>query len=221
MSATKIHIAQDGHYAGTGRLVRHADGAVTIEDCPAILGPRGLDHESGEQQAASERAYEAIERAIARGESTVTVDGCVYSWAIEEQPEIEVLGLGPDEWSAESYPDETEDERRQRESRRRWERYGTVWVRVGEVEYEVGCALGVPEYLRATAAAAGGDTTRAAYVDAWYVDSSDWSRAPATNGPDGVPEELSYAVLDAIRDARHRLWREYQEQRRAEAEAGA
>src|SRR5690606_11111997 len=155
-------------------------------------------------QAAAERAYAAIEAAIARGESTVTVDGCVYSWAVEEQPEIEVIGLGPDEWSAESYPDETEDERRRREAARRWERYGTVWVRVGDVEYEVGCAIGVPPYLRATAEAAGGDRITP-YLSAWYVTWSDWACAPSTTGPDGVPADLKDDVLAAIYDARRRL----------------
>jgi hypothetical protein len=214
----QIHISQDGVWAGTGRLVRHADGAVTIEDCPAILGPRGLDHASGEQQAAADRAYAAIERAIAAGQESVTVDGCVYTWGIEEQPEIEVLGLGADDWGAEADPWETEEERRRREAAREWERYGTVRVRVGDVVYEVGCAIGVPEYLRATALAAGGDTTRPAYLAAWYVHHSDWSCAPASSGPSGVPSDLSGAVLEAISEAVVRLWREYQEERAGEVE---
>jgi len=138
----------------------------------------------------------------------------------EKPREIEVLGLGLDDWTVEPAPWESEAERRRRDAARRWERYGTVWVRVGEIEYEVSVAIGVPPYLRATAEAAGGDTTRASYLDAWYVDSSDWSRAPASHGPDGVPEDLSYAVLEAIRDARHRLWREYQQERAREG-AGA
>ncbi len=196
MRAMTIHISQDGHYAGTGRLVRHYDGTVTIEDCWAILGPRGLDHASGAQQAAAERAYDAIERAIARGESTVTVDGCVYSWAIEEPPEIRVLGLGDEDWDAEP----------------KWERYGTVRVRIGEVDYEVGVAIGVPEYLRATAQAAGGDTTRPAYLAAWYVDQSDWSFARGSDGTVGLPADLAPEVLGAISSEVARLWREYQQQ---------
>src|SRR5690606_28986457 len=81
----KIRISQNGAYAVTGELVRHPDGTVTIEDCPAVLGPDGLDHESGEQQKAAERAYAAIEAAIARGESIVAIDGCVYTWRSEEK----------------------------------------------------------------------------------------------------------------------------------------
>lgn len=207
-----IIIAQDGVYAGAGRLVRHSDGTVTIEDCSAILGPPGLDHASGEQQATAERAYAAIERAIAAGESSVTIDGCTYSWAVEEPPAIEVLGLGADDWGAEADPEESEEERRRREAAREWERYGTVRVRVGEVEYQVGCAIGVPAYLRATAEAAGGDMITP-YLSAWYVARVDWSCAPASSGPDGVPADLADDVLAEIYEARHRLWREYQEER--------
>ena len=219
MTTTTIIISQDGRWAGTGRLVRNPDGTVTIEDCWAVLGPRGLDHTSGEQQRASERAYAAIEAAIARGESTVTVDGCVYTWGIEEPPTISVLGLGDEDWDSDEYadPEETEEERRQREAVRQWERYGTVRVQVGDVVYEVGCAIGVPAHLRGTAEAAGGDRITP-YLDAWYVTWSDWSCAPASSGPDGVPAELADAVLGAIRDARVRLWREYEEERAAEVE---
>jgi hypothetical protein len=219
MSATTIpatiRISQDGRYAGTGRLVRHPDGTVTVEDCYAILGPDGLDHESGEQQDAAERAYEAIEAAIARGESSVAIDGCTYTWQVEEPPTIEVLGLGDQDWGSDEYADawETDDERGRRGAARQWERYGTVRVQIGDVEYQVGCCIGVPAALRATAEAAGGDTTRPAYLDAWYVDASDWSCAPASHGPEGVPSELRDAVLAAIYDARVRLWSEYEEER--------
>lgn len=217
---TAIHISQDGHYAGTGQLVRHPDGTVTIEDCSAILGPDGLDHESGEQQAAAERAYAAIEAAIAAGESSVAVDGCVYTWDIEEPPTIKVLGLGDENWDSDEYADpwESEEERRRLSRRREWERYGTVRVQIGDVVYEVGCAIGVPEYLRATAEAAGGDTTRPAYLAAWYVTWSDWACAPASAGRDGIPADLKDDVLGAISDAVVRLWREYQEERAGEVE---
>src|SRR5690606_22383188 len=162
MASAKIHIFQDDRWAGMGQLVRHPDGTATIEDCFAVLGPRGLDHASGEQQKASDRAYEAIEAAIAAGQESVTVDGCTYTWAVAEPPEIRVLGLGDENWDADEYADpwETEEERRRREAVREWERYGTVRVKIGEVEYKVGCAIGVPPYLRATAEAAGGGTTR-------------------------------------------------------------
>jgi len=221
MTSAMVHISQDGRWAGTGRLFRHPDGTVTIEDCFAVLGPRGLDHASGEQQKASDRAYEAIEAAIAAGESSVTVDGCVYTWAVEEPPEIRVLGLGDEDWDSDEYADpcETEEERRQRESLRRWERYGTVRVQVGDVVYEVGCAIGVPPYLRATAEAAGGDRITP-YLSAWYVTWGNWACAPASAGRDGIPADLKDDVLAAIYDARVRLWREYQQQR-ADAEAGA
>ena len=215
MASAKIHIFQDDRWAGMGQLVRHPDGTVTIEDCFAVLGPRGLDHESGEQQKASNRAYEAIEAAIAAGQESVTVDGCTYTWAVAEPPEIRVLGLGDENWDADEYADpwETEEERRRREAVREWERYGTVRVQVGDVVYEVGCCIGVPPYLRATAEAAGGDTTRPAYLAAWYVHPSDWSCAPASSGPDGVPAELADEVLGAISNAVALLWREYQEER--------
>jgi len=215
MSATTIHISQDGHWAGTGKLVRHPDGTVTIEDCWAVLGPRGLDHTSGAQQAASDRAYAAIEAAIARGEDSVAVDGCVYTWAVEEPPEIRVLGLGDEDWDSDEYADscETEEERRRRESRRQWERYGTVRVRVGEVDYEVGVAIGVPEYLRATALAAGGDMYRPAYLAAWYVDQSDWSFARGSDGTVGLPADLAPEVLAAISSEVARLWRGDQAER--------
>nr|PZM88615.1 MAG: hypothetical protein DIU77_20210 [Thermocrispum agreste] len=222
MASATIHISQDGTWAGTGKLVRHPDGTVSIEDCWAILGPRGLNHESGEQQDAAERVYAAIEAAIARGEDSVALEGSVYTWEIEQPPAIEVLGLGAEDWDSDEYADscETEEERRRRESRRRWERYGTVRVRVGDVVYDVGCAIGVPPELRATAEAAGGDTTRPAYLAAWYVTWSDWACAPASAGRDGVPSELADDVLRAISDSVARLWREYQ-QERENAEAGA
>jgi len=217
-----IHISQDGHWAGSGRLIRHADGTVSIEDCFAVLGPRGLDHAAGAQQAAAERAYAAIEAAIARGESVAEVDGCVYTWTIEPPPTIRVLGLGAEDWDSDEYADscETEDERARRERRRRWERYGTVRVQIDDVTYDVGCAIGVPPELRSTAEAAGGDTTRPAYLAAWYVMWSDWACARASHGPDGVPSELADEVLRAISDSVARLWREYQ-QERENAEAGA
>src|SRR5690606_23938278 len=172
MTRATIHISQDGHYAGTAELVRHPDGSVTLEECFAVLGPRGLDHASGEQQAAAERAYAAIERAIAAGESTVTVDGCVYTWETQEPPTMRVLGLGNEDWGSDEYADpwETEEERRQREAAREWERYGTIRVKIDDVEYQVGCLIGVPEYLRATAEAADGGPE---YLDVWYVTWSD------------------------------------------------
>ena len=139
----------------------------------------------------------------------------------EHQPTIRVLGLGAEDWDAEPIPQETAEERARRERRRHWERYGTVRVQIGDVVYEVGAVIGVPEYLRATAEAAGGDPYHPAYLTAWYLDPTDWSCAPASHGPDGVPSDLSAAVLTAIHEASARLWQEYQEQRRAEAEAEA
>src|SRR5690606_14482900 len=174
-------------------------------------------HESGEQQDAAERVYAAIEAAIARGEDSVALEDSVYTWEIEEPPVIEVVGLGDEDWGAEADAWETEAERLQREAARRWERYGTVRVRVGDVVYDVGCAIGVPPELRDTAEAAGGDTTRPAYLAAWYVTWSDWACAPASAGRDGVPSELADDVLRAISDSVARLWREDQEERRAEA----
>lgn len=73
-----ISIIQDGHWAGDGSLT---DDGI-IEDCAAILGPIGLPHDDGQQQDAAERAYEAIEEAIRRGEDTVEVEGCQYEWTV-------------------------------------------------------------------------------------------------------------------------------------------
>lgn len=74
---TSITIHQDGTYAGQGTI--SSTGRI---ECDAVLGPEGLDHQSGEQQDAAERAYDAIESAIADGETSVTVDGVEYTWAI-------------------------------------------------------------------------------------------------------------------------------------------
>lgn len=76
--SVRISISQDGVWAGTG----HLSPEGTIEDCQAVLGPDGLDHTSGKQQAAAERAYAGIEAAIAEGRSETTVDGVRYSWAL-------------------------------------------------------------------------------------------------------------------------------------------
>lgn len=156
---------------------------------------------------------ELIPALQAAGYDTAGLLGETSGEGAEEPPKIEVLGLGADDWGAEADPWETEEERRRREAAREWERYGTVRVQVGDVVYDVGCAIGVPEYLRATAEAAGGDTTRPAYLAAWYVDASDWSLARGSDGSEGVPPELAGAVLGAISDAVVCLWREYQEER--------
>lgn len=71
-----ISISQDGIWAGDGKL---RDGSI---ECSAVLGPDGLDHGSGEQQEAAERAYDAIEDALGRGEDAVTVEGVRYTWII-------------------------------------------------------------------------------------------------------------------------------------------
>jgi hypothetical protein len=117
--------------------------------------------------------------------------------------DIVVIGLGEEDW--------TDPEVRE------WVRYGEVRVRIGSVEYSVGVAIGVPEYLRATAEAAGGDRITP-YLWAWYVDADDWAAAPAYDaetgqfiqGQGGVPEKYRDDVLDAIRSAARRLWREYE-----------
>ena len=71
---TRIDIYQDDTWAGEGTI-----RARSIE-CTAILGPTGLDHETGAAQDAAERAYEAIEQAIAAGQDSATVDGIRYTW---------------------------------------------------------------------------------------------------------------------------------------------
>lgn len=251
----EISINQDGRWAGSGML----SDAGQIE-CTAILGPNDLDHESGEQQDYAERVYEAIEAAVARGETELEMDGTRYEWTIEGvslreltaeirehertlapgsetglwgsycedmrritgvlpyhddegeryvtvsqaeywrreyadqlEPGVEVVGLGDSAWG--------QDE---------WARYGTVRVRIGSVTYDVGVTLGVPESLRGTAAAAGGDTITP-YLSAWYRVASDWDSAPGDDGSEGVPDHLTDEVLDAIESAARRLWDEAQE----------
>lgn len=68
MSKISISISENGIWAGDGNL-----NEGRIEDCPAILG--------GDQDTA-DAVYEAIESAIAEGESTVEVGGKSYSWSI-------------------------------------------------------------------------------------------------------------------------------------------
>jgi len=63
----KISINENGVWAGTVIL---RDGV--IEDCPAILGDD------------QEVVYEAIEDAIAAGESSVTIGDYTWTWSIAE-----------------------------------------------------------------------------------------------------------------------------------------
>lgn len=191
---TRINISQDGVWAGDGVLAR--DGSrIYIEDCPAILGPRHLEGEAAQDYA--ERVYGAIEEAIERGETSLELDGIVYSWEVEA-PTIEVIGLGDDDWTEEADGEEREGATDARE----WERYGTVKVKIDGTTYEVGVVIGVPGYLRGTARAAGGDTTTP-YLAAWYADVSDYAAA-------GIPSDLAEEVLAAIKGAARRLWAEYQ-----------
>src|SRR5690606_13860725 len=87
-----------------------------------------------------------------------------------------------------------------------WDWYGTVEVQIGDRVYDVGAVIGVPEYLRGTAQAAGGDT-HTPYLSAWYAESADWSLAPADDGTRGVPPELAQYVIAAIDAAAPKLWR--------------
>lgn len=197
----RISISQDGAWAGDGVLVR--DGSrIYIEDCPAILGPRHLEGEAAQDYA--EQIYEAIEEAIERGEDSLELDGIVYSWEVET-PTIEVIGLGDDDWTEEADGEEREGAADARE----WERYGTVRVRIGDVTYEVGAVIGVPEHLRGTARAAGGDTTTP-YLAAWFADASDYLSAPGDDGSTGIPSDLADEVRAEIQVAARRLWAEYQ-----------
>lgn len=114
-------------------------------------------------------------------------------------PPITVLGLGDDDCTSYCEPEEAE-----------WIRYGTVRVQVGDAVYAVSCVLGVPEHLRGTAIAAGGDTITP-YLDAWYADPSDWACAPRSNGgQDGLAGYLAALVLAEISAHARRLWGEHQ-----------
>jgi hypothetical protein len=111
---------------------------------------------------------------------------------------IAVLGLGSCDWTAEDAGEEWDDAAVMVAE---WERYGTIMVEIDGRTYEVGCCIGVPEHFRSTARAAGGDEKRAAYIEAWYVEASDWSGAD-------VPAHLADAVLTAIDAEAARLWRD-------------
>lgn len=87
-----------------------------------------------------------------------------------------------------------------------WEWYGTVWVKVDGVEYEVGCVIGVPESDRGTARAAGGDMVTP-YLTAWWGDASDYENAPGDDGST-LDEDVADDVIGAIMEAAPRLWQE-------------
>lgn len=129
-------------------------------------------------------------------------------WAAQaDSAEIRVIGLGADDWTGQGVDDEAADYAERVADLRTWERYGTVRVAVGAVTYEVGCVIGVPEHLRSTARAAGGDTATP-YLDAWYADATDWMLAPASTGPSGISAGKQDAVLAAIAAGVGRLWSE-------------
>lgn len=119
--------------------------------------------------------------------------------------EIEIIGLGNEDWT-----DTLVDEDEGVESVAEWERYGTIEVRIGGVTYEVGCVIGVPEHLRGTARAAGGDRVTP-YLDAWFADASDYESAPGDDGSEGVAPELYADLLAALAEAAPRLWSEARE----------
>jgi len=79
-------------------------------------------------------------------------------------------------------------------------RYGAVAVAVGGKDVEIGVTIGVEEYNRETARAAGG--VNDAMIAAWYEDSSDWQSA------DGIGERTAALILEAIYEQRMRLWNE-------------
>ena len=96
--------------------------------------------------------------------------------------------------------------------RTEWAVYGAVRIHLADGRTaDVGITVGVPEHLRATAQAAGGDVTRPAYLGAWYGDASDCESAPLSDGSE-APDWLCDAASDALSDAAVRLWRDAQEQ---------
>lgn len=174
---------------GPGDLIAgKADSEALARVWCSLLADREAEIEAAledEDTAAAERIWQEVEEAA---RAAVKV----------ETPTIEVLGLGSDDWTEEADGEEREEAADARE----WERYGTVRVRIDDTTYEVGAVVGVPEYLRGTARAAGGDTVTP-YLDAWYADASDYIGA-------GVPSDLADEVLAAIRGEVRRLWAEYQ-----------
>lgn len=76
----QISIAQDGVWAGDADVI-----GGRIEQCGATLGPTVPELADGSQDGdliyeQSERAIAAIEAALARGKSSVEVDGVRYTW---------------------------------------------------------------------------------------------------------------------------------------------
>lgn len=135
---------------------------------------------------------ELVALAAEPGEHQEAAIEAIYALADGEDPRaVTVVGLGATDW--------TDDDASA------WERYGVIDVEVAGETYELGCAIGVPEHLRGTAEAAGGDTITP-YLTAWYVSRSDWECA-------GVPAYAADAVLAAILEAAPRLWDEYEEER--------
>jgi len=64
----KISVTEDGVWAGTGTF-----NNGSIENCAAVLG---------DDRDMSERAYDAIEEAIADGETSVAIGDYIWEWEI-------------------------------------------------------------------------------------------------------------------------------------------
>lgn len=77
----KIEIFADDVWVGNGWI---DDGIIL--DCAATLGPELHGTDRGPDiYDNSERAYNAIEDAIAEGRHYVNVDGIEYTWSVENE----------------------------------------------------------------------------------------------------------------------------------------
>lgn len=157
----------------------------------ALSGHGILVHDDSYGWEVGHPEFEALRARVRRLEQETRPAG-------EDAPVAIGVALANQEWSADE-----------------WVRYGTVFVDIDEVTYEVGVAIGVPVSLRGTAIAAGGDPYRSSYVSAWYEDAGDWSDAPCLvpGVAAGIPVDLAPTVLAALREAAPRLWREYLQER--------
>lgn len=75
-----------------------------------------------------------------------------------------------------------------------WSLYG-LWHIAGVGD--VGCVVGVPEYLRGTAAAA---ASWRGVTDAWFADSSDWSTTSERDAAIEVMRGHAYQLANATRE---------------------